>query len=46
MSNQEGVANALFLLLILGDLDGHKRLEGILDETVGAGLLTPEVADV
>ena len=45
-SNQERVANAPLLLVILGDLDGHKRLEGILDETVGAGLLPREVADV
>ena len=28
------------------DLNGHKRLEGILDETVHAGLLPREVADV
>ena len=32
--------------MILGDLNGHKRLEGILDETVHAGLLPREVADV
>jgi hypothetical protein len=32
--------------LVLGDLQGHKRLEKILDETVKAGLLSREVADV
>jgi nitroreductase len=36
--NQERVANAPLIFLILGDLNGHKRLEGILDETVHAGL--------
>jgi nitroreductase len=48
--NQERIASAplicLILGLILGDLNGHKRLEGILDETVHAGLLAREVADV
>ena len=40
------VANAPLIVLILGDLNGHKKLEGILDETVHAGLLPREVADV
>ena len=44
--NQERVANAPLIFLILGDLNGHKRLEGILDGTVRAGLLRREVADV
>jgi nitroreductase len=44
--NQERVANAPLVFLILGDLNGHKRLEGILDETVHAGLLPHEVAEV
>ena len=44
--NQERVASAPLIFLILGDLDGHKRLESILDETVHAGLLSREVADV
>ena len=44
--NQERVAKAPLLFLILGDLSGHKRLQGILDETVHAGLLPREVADV
>ena len=44
--NQERVATAPLIFLILGDLNGHKRLEGILDETVHAGLLPREVADV
>ena len=44
--NQERVANAPLILLILGDLNGHKRLEGILGETVHAGLLRREVADI
>jgi nitroreductase len=44
--NQERVTNAPLIFLILGDLNGHKRLEGILDETVHAGLLPREVADV
>jgi nitroreductase len=45
-SNQERVASAPLIFLILGDLDGHKRLEGILDETVHAGLLPRDIADV
>jgi nitroreductase len=36
--NQERVANAPLIFVILGDLNGHKRLEGILDETVHADL--------
>jgi nitroreductase len=44
--NQERVANAPLIFLILGDLNGHKRLEGILDETVHADLLPRGVADV
>jgi len=44
--NRERVANAPRIFLVLGDLDGHKRLEGILDETVLAGLLPREVANV
>jgi nitroreductase len=44
--NQERIANAPLIFLILGDLNGHKRLDGILDETVHAGLLSREVADV
>ena len=40
------VANAPLIVLILGDLNGHKRLEGILGETVNAGLLPREVADL
>jgi len=44
--NQERVASAPLICLILGDLNGHNRLEGILDETVHAGLLPREVADV
>jgi len=44
--NQERVASAPLIVLILGDLSGHKRLEGILDETVHAGLLSREVAEV
>jgi nitroreductase len=43
--NQERVANAPLIFLVLGNLNGHKRLEGILDETVHAGLLPREVAD-
>jgi nitroreductase len=42
--NQERVANAPLIFLILGDLNGHMRLESILDETVHAGLLPQEVA--
>ena len=45
-SNHERVASAPLIVLILGDLNGHKRLEGILDETVHAGLLPREIADV
>jgi nitroreductase len=44
--NQERVANAPLIFLILGDLNAHQRLEGILDETVHAGLLPRKVADV
>jgi nitroreductase len=44
--NQERVARAPLIFLILGDLNGHKKLEGILDETVRAGLLREEVADI
>ena len=44
--NHERVANAPLIFLILGDLNGHKRLQGILDETVQAGLLPREVADL
>jgi nitroreductase len=44
--NQHRVANAPLIVLILGDLNGHKRLEGILDATVHAGLLLREVANV
>jgi nitroreductase len=44
--NQERVANAPLIVLILGDLNGHKRLGGILDEAVHAGLLSREVADI
>ena len=44
--NQERVANAPLIFLILGDLNAHQRLEGILDETVRAALLPREVADV
>jgi nitroreductase len=44
--NQERVASAPLICLILGDLNGHNRLGGILDETVHAGLLPREVADV
>jgi nitroreductase len=40
--NQERVANAPLIFLILGDLNGYKRLEGILDETVHAGRLSPQ----
>ena len=43
--NQERVARAPLIFLILGDLNGHKRLEGVLDETVHVGLLRREVAD-
>jgi nitroreductase len=45
-SNQERVASAPLIVLILGDLNGHKKLEGILNETVHAGLLPREIADV
>ena len=44
--NQERVAKAPLVFLILGDLNGHRRLEGILNETVHAGLLPREIADV
>jgi nitroreductase len=44
--NQERVADAPLIFLILGDLNGHKRLEGILDESVQADLLPREVADL
>jgi nitroreductase len=44
--NQERVAKAPLIFLILGDLNGHSRLQGILGETVGAGLLPREVADL
>ena len=44
--NRERVADAPLIILILGDLNGHNRLEGILDETVHAGLLPREVADL
>jgi nitroreductase len=44
--NQERVTSAPLICLILGDLNGHKRLKGILDETVHAGLLPREVADL
>jgi nitroreductase len=44
--NQERVANAPLIFLILGDLHGHKRLESILDESVHADLLPREVADI
>jgi nitroreductase len=44
--NQERVAKAPLIFLILGDLNGHKSLAGILDKTVRAGLLPQEVADV
>jgi nitroreductase len=40
--NQDRIANAPLILLILGDLNGHKRLEGILDETVHAGAFFSE----
>ena len=45
-TNHERVASAPLIVLILGDLNGHKRLEGILTETVHSGLLPREVADV
>jgi nitroreductase len=45
-SNQRRVADAPVTFLVLGDLQGHKRLGEILDETVKAGLLSREVADV
>ena len=44
--NQERIANAPLVFLILGDLNGYKRLENILDETVLANLLSREVADI
>jgi nitroreductase len=44
--NQDRVASAPLILLILGDLNGHKRLRNILDETVQAGLLGQEVAEI
>jgi len=44
--NQERVANAPLIFLVLGDLNGHKRLESILGETVHANLLSREVADI
>jgi hypothetical protein len=34
------VADAPVVFLILGDLRGHQRLQGILDETIEAGLLS------
>ena len=43
---RSGSLTLLLIFLILGDLNGHKRLDGILDETVNAGLLSREVADV
>ena len=45
-SNQARVADAPVTFLVLGDLQGHTRLGGLLDETVKAGLLSREVADV
>jgi nitroreductase len=39
-SNQRRVADAPVVFLILGDLRGHERLQGILDETIEAGLLS------
>ena len=45
-SNQRRVADAPVVFLILGDLRGHERLQGILDETIEAGLLSREVANV
>jgi nitroreductase len=44
--NQERVANAPLIVLILGDLNGHNRLKSILDETVHADLLPREIADI
>jgi nitroreductase len=44
--NQERVASAPLIFLILGDLNAHKGLKGILDETVHAGLLRREVANI
>jgi nitroreductase len=44
--NQERVADAPLIFLILGDLKGYERLDGILDETVQADLLPREVADL
>jgi nitroreductase len=44
--NQQRVVSAPLIVLILGDLNGHKKLEGILDETVDAGLLSREIANV
>jgi nitroreductase len=44
--NQERVASAPLIFLVLGDLDGHKRLPSILGETVQVGLLGREIADV
>jgi nitroreductase len=44
--NQGRVANAPLIFLILGDLNGHKRLAGILDEAVHANLLPREVAEI
>ena len=44
-SNQQRVADAPLALLVLGDLNGHQRLKGILDESVQADLLPREVAD-
>jgi nitroreductase len=45
-SNQRRVADAPVTFLVLGDLQGHEKLEGILNETVHAGLLSREIADV
>jgi len=45
-SNQRRVADAPVVFLILGDLRGHERLQGILDETIEAGLLSQDVANV
>ena len=45
-SNQRRVADAPVVFLILGDLRGHERLQGILDETIEAGLLSRDVANV
>jgi nitroreductase len=39
-SNQRRVPDASVTFLVLGDLQGHEKLEGILNETVHAGLLS------